>query len=112
MDLAVNKAIKTVIENTIIPELEAKLQKYKTLRKKSMHMMKNLANINQDICYKCTEFNDIVYYCRICYFTLCEKCIVAKTINICNECHSFVHKKCINGDVNKTDLCKHDMCYD
>ena len=102
-ELAVNKALKVVIENSVIPALEAankELEKYKILYTNALDIVIQLDPDNHDgdevVCYECMR---LVEYentdkCYVCVGNICFDCIPKFTRRVCKICDGIIHLKC------------------
>ncbi len=113
-ELIISQALKTVIENSLIPELEKKLKHYETTNKKLLKLVKELSVDKELICYKCISVITNNYaHCRVCYKAICGNCF-PNVINMykCPGCETSVHKKCSKKSDAKLSNCGHCLvCY-
>ena len=95
MDLAVNKVMKTVIENTIIPELEAENAELKVLVEKAKDSIQYIIKRNYyNICLNCMELDVDLMHCIHCDERMCDDCVVKTTgKNECSSCNYFICNK-------------------
>ncbi len=105
-ELAVNKALKVVIETSIIPELEnkiKKLQKYKTLFKRAKDVLQKIDGWDDP--GKIPSDYDIV---------ICYDCIKELSYNVserCWECNDCVSKVCVINPCKNCNFVCHIKCY-
>ncbi len=100
--LIVDQALKTVIETSIIPELEAENAK---LRQRLEDVMQFLYSVNikeKDICYDCLTYGQFEDYCAECGEIVCKQCEISGN---CLSCPMPVHKKC------KEEFQKREKCW-
>jgi hypothetical protein len=85
-----NQALKTVIENSIIPDLLTELKFYKMVYANSKKIVEEYGeDIEICLCQKCFKYSN---FCNDCCETVCEYCDNVE-INFCNKCEDLICTK-------------------
>ncbi len=102
-ELAVNKALKVFIENSVIPELEAKIRKLEKLETLYANALDVIAELDPDqhggdeiVCYDCIKLVDYenTDKCYACNGNICFDCVPKFTRRICKTYNIIIHLEC------------------